>query len=95
MIGTDRLCARIYDALAGSSSTFNTVIQCNTDHDWTGLCVAFEGAVDWKSKQLKPKSQSTTELRKHERENGHLGGVQGKAWFGFWVRHNKYAIQVW
>jgi len=48
-----------------------------------GLCVTFGGAVDWKSWQLKPTAQSTTELRKHERENAHLGGAQGMAWFGF------------
>jgi len=47
------------------------------------LCVIFGGAVDWKSSPLKGRAKSTTELRKHERENGCLGGVQGMAWLGF------------
>jgi hypothetical protein len=63
MIGTERLRTRINDAPADWSSTFDTVLQCNTDHDTTGLCVTFGGAVDWKSRQLKPTAQSTTELR--------------------------------
>jgi hypothetical protein len=83
MIGTERLLTRINDAPAGWSSTFDTVLQRDTDHDTTGLCVTFGGAVDWKSRQLKPTAQSTTELRKHERENGRLGGAQGMPWFGF------------
>jgi hypothetical protein len=76
MIGTERLRTGINSAAAGWSSTFDTVLQCNTDHDTTGLCVTFGGAVDWKSRQLKPTAQSTTELRtKHmtDASNGMSG----------------------
>jgi len=90
MIGTERLRTRINDAPAGWSSTFDTVLQCNTDHDTTGLCVTFGGVADWKSRQLKPTAQSTTEFRRRPRiddSNGmsgsRLGGAQGMAWFGF------------
>jgi len=62
MIGTERLRTGINNAPAGWSSTFDTV-QCDTDHDTTGLCATFGGAVDWKSRQLKLTAQSTTELR--------------------------------
>ena len=85
MIKTERLRTRIKDALAGLSSTFDTVYQCSTNHNTTGLCVTFGRAVDSKSRHLKPTSQSNTEHRKHERDNGCLGGVQGMAWFGFWL----------
>jgi len=79
---------RINDAPAGWSSIFVAFLprhtdNDNTDHDTTGLCVNFGGVVDWKSRQLKPTGQLTTELRKHERENGRFGGAQGMAWFGF------------
>ena len=40
-----------------------------------GLCVTFRGAADWKSRQMKPTAQSSTELKKPERDNGHLGGA--------------------
>jgi hypothetical protein len=60
MIGTERLRTRINNVPAGWSSTFDIVLQCNTDHDTTGLCVTFGGAADWKSRQLKPTAQSTT-----------------------------------
>ena len=80
---------RINNAPAGWSSTFDIVLQCNTDHDTTGLCVTFGGAVDWKSRQLKPTTQSTTEFRHRPMidasigKSGRLGGAQGMAWFGF------------
>ena len=77
----------INNAPAGWSSTLDTVhgkycwliyiVQHNTDHDTTGRCFTFAGAVDWKSCQLKPTAQSATDLRKHERDNGLLGGAQG------------------
>jgi hypothetical protein len=76
MIGTERLRTGIDSAPADWSSTFDTVLQCNTNHDTTGLCVTFGGAVDWKSKQLKPTAQSTTKLRtKHmtDASNGMSG----------------------
>jgi len=57
---------------------------------YNGLCVTFGGAVDWKSRQLKPTAQSTTEYRHWpmiDASNGmcgsHFGGAQGMAWFGF------------
>jgi len=50
MIGTERLHMGINDASAGCSSTCHTVLQCNTDHDTTGLCVTFGGIVDMKSR---------------------------------------------
>jgi len=63
----------INDAPAGWSSTFDIVhdkycrfiymFHHDTDHDTTGLCVTFGRAVDWKSRQLKPTAQSSTELR--------------------------------
>ena len=76
IIGTERLRTGINSAPAGWSSTCDTVLQCNTDHDTTGLCVTFGGAVDWKSRQLKPTAQLTTELRtKHmtDASNGMSG----------------------
>jgi hypothetical protein len=94
MIGTERLRTRINDAPAGWSSTFDPILQCNTDRDTTGLCVIFGGAVDWKSRQLKPTAQSTTELRKHERENGRLGGAQGMAWFGICLLSSVCCLSV-
>jgi hypothetical protein len=101
MIGTERLRTRINDAPAHWSSTFDTVLQCNTDHDTTGLCVTFGGAVDWKSRQLKPTAQSTIELRnKHmiDPSNGmsgcHLGGAQGMAWFGFCLLSSVFYLLV-
>jgi hypothetical protein len=73
MIGTQRFRTRIYNAPAGWSSSFDTVhgkycrfkymFHHDTNHDTTGLCVTFGGAVDWKSRQLKPTAQSTTEHR--------------------------------
>ena len=94
MIGTERLCTRINDALAGWSITFYTFLprdtdNDNSDHDTTGLCVTFGGVDDWKSRQLKPTAQSTTEFRHRPMidasngMSGHLGGAQGMAWFGF------------
>jgi len=49
-----------------------------------GLCVTFGGAVDWKSRQLKPTAQSTTEFRNKpmiDASNGMSG--KGMAWIGF------------
>jgi hypothetical protein len=73
MIGIERLRTGINDGPAGWSSTFNTVnakysrfiymFHPETDHDTTGLCVTFGGAVAWKSRQLKLTAQSTTNLR--------------------------------
>ena len=37
--------------------------RSSCDHDTTGLCVTFGGAVDWNSRQSNPTAQSTTELR--------------------------------
>jgi hypothetical protein len=45
--------------------------------------------VDWKSRQLKPTAQLTTEFRHRPMVDtsngmsGRLGGAQGIAWFGF------------
>jgi hypothetical protein len=85
MIGTEMLHTGLNHAAAGWSSTFDTVhdkycrfiymFHHDTDRDTTGLRVTFGGAVDWKSRQLKLTAQSTTELRKHQRENGRLGGA--------------------
>jgi len=60
MNGTERLCMGINDTSAGWISTFDTPYQLNTDHDITGLCATFGGAVDWMWTQLKPTAQSTT-----------------------------------
>jgi hypothetical protein len=93
MIGIEMMRTRNNDGPDGCSSTFDTVhgkysriqyiFQDNTNHNTRGLCVTFGGAVDWKTRQLKPTAQLTAELRKHKREIGHLGGAQGMAWFGF------------
>jgi hypothetical protein len=92
MIGTERLHMGINDAPAGWSSTFDTVHgkYCRFiyifqyDHDTTGLRVTFGGVADWKSRQLKPTAQSTTEHRNRhmiDASNGMSG--DGMAWFGF------------
>jgi hypothetical protein len=83
IIETERLHTGIHNAPAGWSSTFDTVLQCNSDHHTTGESVTFRRAADWKLRQLKPTAKSTTEYWKHELENGRLGGAQGMAWFGF------------
>jgi hypothetical protein len=57
--------------------------RSSCDRNTTGLCVTFGGAADWMSRKLTPTAQSTTELRKHEWENGRLGGAQGMTKFGF------------
>ena len=100
----------INDTLAGWSSTFDTVhgkycrfiymVHHDTDCDTTGLCVTFGGAVDWKSRQLKPTAQLTTELRtKHMTDasngmSGRLGGAQGMAWFGFCLLSSVFYLLV-
>jgi len=61
---------KLNNSPAGGSSTFDTVhgkycrfiYILQHDHDTTGLCVTFKGAADYKSGQLKPTAQSTTEL---------------------------------
>jgi len=63
MIATERLRMGINDAPAGWGSTFDTVLECDTDHNTTELCVTFGGVVDWKSRQLKPTAESATEFR--------------------------------
>jgi hypothetical protein len=84
----------INDAPAGWSSTFDTFLPPDTDndngdHDTTGQCVTFGGVVDWKSRQLKPTAQSTTEFRNRPMidasngMSGRVGGAQAMAWFGF------------
>jgi len=99
MIGTERLCTGIINAPAGWSSTLDTVhskycrflymVHHEPDRDTIGLCVTFGGAVDWKSRQLKPTAQSTTEFRYRPMidasngMSGRLGGAQGMAWFRF------------
>jgi hypothetical protein len=90
MIGAEWLHMGIKDAPAVWSSTIDTVLQCNTDHYTTGLCVTFRGATDWKSRHLKPAAQSTIELWRTPKINDSngmsgscLGGAQGMAWFGF------------
>jgi hypothetical protein len=80
----------INDALAVWSGAFDRDLQHNTDHDIIGLYVTFGGVVDWKSRQLEPTAQSTTEFRHWpmtDPSNGmcgcHLGGAHGMEWFGF------------
>jgi len=99
MIGTKRLRTGINVTPAGWSSTFDTVhgkycrfiyiFQHDTNHETTGLCVIFGGAVDWKSRQLKLTAQSTTELRNRhmiDASNGMSGGMviwdELRAWHG-------------
>jgi hypothetical protein len=99
MIGTERLRPGINVAPDGCSSTFNTVhgkycrfiymYHHDTDRNTTGLCVTFVGAVNWKSRQLKPTAQSATEfgnwpmIDASNGTSGRLGGAWGIAWFGF------------
>ena len=90
MIGTDRLRMEINDAPACWSSTFDTVLQSNTNHDATGLCVSFGGAADRKSTQLKPTAHSTTKFRDRpmlDASNGMsrrmVGWEELRAWHGF------------
>jgi hypothetical protein len=97
---------RITDAAAGLGSIFDTFLprdtnNDNSNHDTTGLCVTFRGAVDWKSRQLKPTAQSTTEYRHWpmiDTFNGmygsHFGGAQGIAWFGFSLLSSVWFLSV-
>ena len=82
MFGTERLRTGINDTPAARSSTFDTCLWCDTDnvngdHDTTGLCVSFGGAVDWKSRLLKPTAQSTTKLRNRHMTDA-FNGISGR-----------------
>jgi hypothetical protein len=63
-----RLHMRINNTPAGWNSIVDTCLACDVDNvnsnqDPTGLCVTFEDAVDWKSRQLQLTAQLTTNLR--------------------------------
>jgi len=89
IIGTERQCTIINETPAGWSSSYDTVLQFNTDHDTMELCINCVGAVEWKSSQLMPAAQLTTELRNRhmiDASNGMRGGMviseELRAWHG-------------
>jgi len=70
--------------------------SCN--HDTTGLCVTFGGVVDWKSRELNPAAESTTEFWHRpmfdasKGISGCLGGAQSMAWFGFCLLSSVFCL---
>jgi hypothetical protein len=98
IIGSERLLTGINDTPAAWSSIFDKVIQRAAAHNRTGLCVIFGGAVDWKSRLLKPTAQSTTEFNNRSLIAalncmiGRLGGAHGMAWFGFCLLSSVFCL---